>query len=205
MLVLHGEHAAPAGIDLIQKLGEFPQRLGAEYQIHMAIGLAYLLRHLGALCHAAAQADDLLRVGLFRVGQGAQIAVDPLFRVVTDGAGVQYDDIGLGRLGDEVAAHGLQHAHDMLAVRHILLAAEGIHQCADAPAPLGVQLSYFPFEIPLTERLLLRDQYLFSVQVGPPCPDVDTGRYLNTILYHAAMRNTRKPRNKSCKPRANGI
>ena len=93
----------------------------------------------------------------------------------------------------------------MLAVRHILLAAEGVYQSADVLSALGVQLPYFPFEIPLTERLLLRDQYLFSVQVGPPCPDVDTGRYLNTILYHAAMRNTRKPRNKSCKPRANGI
>ena len=58
----------------------------------------------------------------------------------------------------------------MLAVRHILLAAEGVHQRADGLAPLGVQLLYFPFKIPLTERLLLRDQYLFSIQVGPPCP-----------------------------------
>ena len=70
----------------------------------------------------------------------------------------------------------------MLAVGHVLLAAEGVHQCADALSALGVQLSYFPFKIPLAERLLLRDQYLFSVQVGPPCPGVDTGRYLNTVL-----------------------
>lgn len=58
----------------------------------------------------------------------------------------------------------------MLAVGHILLAAEGVHQCADALPALGVQLPYFLFKIPLPERLLLRDQYLFSIQVGPPCP-----------------------------------
>ena len=136
----------------------------------MAVGLAYLLRHLRALGHAAAQADDLLRVGLFRMGQRAQRAVDPLFRVVADGAGVQHHDVRLLRGGDEGAAHGLQHTHDMLAVGHVLLAAEGVHQSADALSALGVQLPYFPFKIPLTERLLLRDQYLFSIQVGPPCP-----------------------------------
>ena len=58
----------------------------------------------------------------------------------------------------------------MLAVRHVLLAAEGVYQSADALSALGVQLSYFPFKIPLTERLLLGNQYLFSIQVGPPCP-----------------------------------
>ena len=110
VLIVDGEHAAPAGIDLHEQLREFPQRLGAEDQIHMAVAFAHLFRHLRALRHAAAQTDDLLGMGFFGVGQGAQIAENPLFCVVADGTGVQHNDVGLLRPVGEGKAHSLQHA-----------------------------------------------------------------------------------------------
>ena len=148
----------------------------------MAVGLADLLRHLGALGHAAAQADNLLGVGFLGVGQRAQRAVDPLFRVVADGAGVQHHNVRLGGVGDEGAVHSRQHPHNVLAVGHVLLAAVGVHHGADRTAAPGVALLELLFKIPLAGGLLRRDQYLFSVQIGPPCPSVDTGRYLNMLL-----------------------
>ena len=199
MLILHREHTATAGIDLIQKLRELPQCLRPEYQIHMAIGLAHLFRHLRPLGHAAAQADDLLRVGLFRVGQGAQIAVDPLFRVVTDGAGVQYDDIGLGRLGDEVAAHGLQHAHNVLAGGRVLLAAEGVHQRVDGLAPLDVQILYFFSKFPLAGHVRIRQDNVFPFQKYLLRPANAARRFLIKILYHIPNRNTRNRGRKMAK------
>ena len=205
VLVLHGEHPATAGIDLPEKFRELPQGLRAEHQIHMAVGLAHLFRHLGPLGHTAAQADDLLRIGFLGVGQGAQIAVDPLFRVVADGAGVQHDDVRLGRLGDEFAAHGLQHAHDVLAVGHVLLAAEGVHQRMDGLAPLGVQLFYFSGKFPLALHVRVRQDNILSFQGYLLHPARRAGRYLIMVLYHIQNRNTRNAQNKSCKFRRHAL
>ena len=168
VLILHGEHPAPLGIDLIQQLGELPQRLGAEHQIHMAVGLAHLLGHLRPLRHAAAQADHLRRVGLLRVGQGAQIAVHPLLRVVADGAGVQHHHVRLGRIVGERAPHSPEHTHDILAVGHVLLAAEGIHQ--RARGPVSVHFLQLCFKIPLSVQLRGGDLYLCSFQEDLPAP-----------------------------------
>ena len=90
------------------------------------------------------------------MGQGAQIAKDTLFRVVPDGAGVQHDDVGLVGIVSKLAAHGLQHAHDVLAVRHILLAAEGVHQGKRGLAALTVQPGNFPLKFPLAQGVLRR-------------------------------------------------
>ena len=78
---------------------------------------------------AAAQADHLLRILLLGVGQGAQVAEHPVLRVLPDGAGVQEHQIGLLRVLGEGEAACLQHPHELLSVRHILLAAEGVHTC----------------------------------------------------------------------------
>ena len=129
----------------------------------MAVGFADLFRHLRTLGHAAAQADDLLRVGLLGVGQGAQIAVDPLFRVVTDGAGVQHDDIRLLRRVHKRAAHGLQHPHDVLAVGHVLLTAEGVHQRFGTAARLMQRLYLFG-KFPLTGHISVRQDHILSFQ-----------------------------------------
>ena len=60
----------------------------AEHQIYQRIGFFDALGDPGLLGHAAAQGDDHLRVFLFRVGQGAQIAEHPVLGVLPDGAGV---------------------------------------------------------------------------------------------------------------------
>ena len=168
VLILHGEHPAPLGIDLIQQLGELPQGLRAEHQIHMAVGLAHLLGHLRPLRHAAAQADHLRRVGLLRVGQRTQIAVHPLLRVVADGAGVQHHHVRLGRIVGERAPHGPEHTHNVLAVGHVLLAAEGVHQGTEGP--VGVHLLQLCFKIPLAVQLRGGDLYLCSFQEDLPAP-----------------------------------
>ena len=93
----------------------------------MAIAGPDLLRHLRPLGHAAAQADDLLRVLLLGVGQGAQGAVYPLFRMVPDGAGVHDDHIrALGAADDGVAALG-EKAPQLFGIGLVLLAAIGLH------------------------------------------------------------------------------
>ena len=168
VLVRHGEHALPLGVDLIEKLRELPQCLGSEHKVHVAVGLAHLFRHLRTLRHAAAQADDLRRVCLLGVGQRAQIAVDPLLRVVADGAGVQHHHVRLRRIVGERAAHGLQHTHDVLAVRHVLLAAEGVHHGAEGA--VAVHFLYFCFKVPLAFQLRGGDLYLRSVQSDLPAP-----------------------------------
>ena len=140
----------------------------------MAVGLAHLLGHLRPLRHAPAQADHLLGVGLLRVGQRAQIAVDPLLRVVADGAGVQHYHVRLSGVVGEGAAHGLQHAHDVLTVGHVLLAAEGVHH--GAQRPLGVHIPHFRLKVPLARQLLRGDLYLCSVQRNLPAPEGRTVR-----------------------------
>ena len=117
---------------------------------------------------AAAQADHLRRVGLLRVGQRTQIAVHPLLRVVADGAGVQHHHVRLGRIVGERAPHSPEHTHDILAVGHVLLAAEGVHQRAEGP--VGVHLLQLCFKIPLAVQLRGGDLYLCSFQEDLPAP-----------------------------------
>ena len=199
VLILHGEHPAPLGIDLIQQLGELPQGLRAEHQIHMAVGLAHLLGHLRPLRHAAAQADHLRRVGLLRVGQRTQIAVHPLLRVVADGAGVQHHHVRLGRIVGERTPHGPEHTHNVLAVGHVLLAAEGVHQRPDGLAPLDVQILYFFSKFPLAGHVRVRQDNVFPFQKYLLRPTDAARRFLIKILYHIPNRNTRKQERKMAK------
>ena len=168
VLVLHGEHPAPAGIHPVQQLRELPQGLGPEHQVHMAIALPDLPGHLRPLGHAAAQADDLLRVRLFRVGQGAQGAVNPLFRMVPDGACIHDHNVRPGRIVGEIAPHIPQHPQNMLAVGHVLLAAEGVHHRQRRPAPGPVDIVYFLGKLPLAGHLPVVEKNLLSVQWKPP-------------------------------------
>ena len=99
------EDAAPAGEQGVDKFRELPQHVGAEHQVHVAEGLAYLVGHVLLLGHAAAHTDDLVRVAALHVDQGAQVAQHPLLGVLPDGAGVQDDDLGLLLLAGEAVAH----------------------------------------------------------------------------------------------------
>ena len=166
MLVLDGKDPLLRLIHLPQKLRELPQGLGAEHQIHVGIGLFDPLRHPGLLGHAAAQADHLLRILLLGVGQGAQVAEHPVLRVLPDGAGVQEHQIGLLRVLGEGEAACLQHPHELLSVRHILLAAEGVHTGRGVSLPGGEQAADFLLKLPLAVQVRLGDQYVFAFQIS---------------------------------------
>ena len=145
-------------------LRELPKGLGAEDQVHVAIGLADLLSHVLLLHHAAAQADELLRVAALGVDQGAHVAEHPLLGVLPDGAGVEDDEIRLLHILRQGEAALGQHPHELLPVGHILLAAEGIH------AGPGMGLTGFKhaadllLKVPLAGKVLRRDQYVFAFQ-----------------------------------------
>ena len=98
------------------------------------------------------------------MGQDAQIAEHPVFRVFPDGAGVQDHQIRLlGVLGEGEAAH-LQHPHQLLAVRHILLAAEGVHAGHGMGLPGGEHPPDLLFKFPLAVQVRLGDQYALTFQ-----------------------------------------
>ena len=113
-LVGHREDASPLGEQGVDHLRELPQGVGAEDQVHVAIGLADLLGHMLLLHHAAAQTDELLRVAALGVDQSPHVAQHPLLGVLPDGAGVDDDDAGLLRVIGKTKAHPLQIAPDAL-------------------------------------------------------------------------------------------
>ena len=175
--VVHGKYAAVALVDFLQKLREFPQGVGPEYKIHMAVGLAHLLGHPRLLCHTAAQADHLVRIGFFRMCQRAQVAVDPLLGVVPYSAGVQRDNVGLRRIIRKGKAHLLQHAHQILTVGHILLASEGVHT---GQRRMVQRLFQMPADLPgnsaLPRDFFGRDYYVFAFQTTFSCRSGRCGR-----------------------------
>ena len=60
--------------------------------------------------------------------QAAEGGVDLLLGVLADGAGVEQDDVGGGRLVDEFVALAAEAADDELAVEHVHLAADGFDE-----------------------------------------------------------------------------
>ena len=130
----------------------------------MGIGFFDPLRHPLLLGHAAAQGDDLLRVLLLRVGQRPQVAEHPVLRVLPDGAGIENHHVRLLGVGGEGEAARFQHPHELLAVRHVLLTAEGVHAGQGMGLPGGEHRPNPLFKFPLALKLRLRDQYAFSFQ-----------------------------------------
>jgi hypothetical protein len=141
-LLLHGEDPAPLGEQGVDHLREFPQRLGAEDQIHVAVRFPQLLGRVRLLGHAPAQADKLLWVPPLYVDQGAHIAENPLFGVFPDGTGVDNDDCGLLLAGGEAVAHLGQPAPEPFGVGLVLLAPIGVHKGQGRLGLPGVELGY---------------------------------------------------------------
>ena len=164
VLVLDGEDALILRIYLVQQLGEPPLRLRAEHQVNVVVGVFHLVGHDLLLRHAAAEADDLIGLGGLRVAETAQMAVDPLFRVLADGAGVEQDDVGLILVARELVAHLAQHAHEHLAVCHVLLAAERVDQRERRAGAAVVHLAHLARKFLLTRELLLADDDFIPFQ-----------------------------------------
>ena len=103
------------------------------------------------------------------VAEAAQVAVNALFRVLADGAGVEQDDVGLILVARKLIAHLAQHAHEHLAVGHVLLAAERVDQCERRAGAAVVHLAHLARKFLLTRELLLADDDFFAFQgMFPP-------------------------------------
>ena len=185
MLVGGGKDPLPGFVDLPQQLRKAPEGLGPEDQIHVAVGLPHPLCHPLLLGHAAAEDDDLLRVLLLGMGQDAQVAEDPLLRVLPDGAGVQQGQIRLPRVLRKGEAAGLQHAHEPLAVRHVLLTAVGLHKGPGMGPPGGEHGLDLRLKVPLAGDFRLRDHNFLSLQnASSICADA----CLRLQVYHTMNR-----------------
>ena len=142
--------------------------MGGKNAVHMGVALLDAFGHLFLPGHAAAQEDLLPRMAALGMGQRPQIAEHPLLGMLPDGAGVHHHDVRPGGIVGEFAPHVPQHPQDVLAVGHVLLAAEGIHQRAEGP--VGVHLLQLCFKIPLAVQLRGGDLYLCSFQEDLPAP-----------------------------------
>ena len=148
----------------MQQLRKPPLGLRAEHQVNVVVGVFHLVGHDLLLRHAAAEADDLIGLCGLRVAEAAQVAVNALFRVLADGAGVEQDDVGLILVARELVAHLAQHAHEHLAVGHVLLAAEGVDQRKRRAGAAVVHLAYLARKFLLSCKLLLADDNFIPFQ-----------------------------------------
>ena len=166
--VLRLKHPPSAQVHPVEQLGELPQSMGAEHQVHMPIGLAQLLHHMGLLGHAAAQADDLVGVAPLPVDQRAHVSQHPLLGMLPDGAGVDDDDIGVLVRVRHLIAHLRQHAPDQLRVRLILLTPIGVHIGGGGVGQPAVQGPDLGAVFPLAPDLLLGYHRGGSIQCTIP-------------------------------------
>ena len=163
-LVVDGKDAAALGVGAVQELGEAPLGLRTEHEIDVAVAGFHLFRHARLLCHAPAQADDLVGIRRLGVRELAEHPVNGFLRVFADGAGVHQHDVGALRVVGELAAHLAQHSHQPLAVRHVLLTAVGVDVGQRLRRAPLVQRAHLIHIFLLPRRFLGADQYLFSFQ-----------------------------------------
>ena len=103
------------------------------------------------------------------MGENAQIAEDPLLRVLPDGAGVQDHQICLLWVLCKGEAAVGQHTHQFLAVRYVLLTAKGVHAGHRMGFPGSEHFLDLCFKFPLTRQRVFGHQYIFPLQmVYPP-------------------------------------
>ena len=78
--------------------------------------------------HAAAQADDEAGLFFLKALQRAHVAEHPLLGVLTHGAGVEQDQVGILGLIAQAVADIHQHALDALAIVDVLLTAIAVYK-----------------------------------------------------------------------------
>ena len=109
------------------------------------------------LGHAAAHADDLVRVAALHVDQGSQVAQHPHLGVLPDGAGVDDNQVGLRLALGELVPHLAEVAPQPLRVGLVLLAAVGVYKGQGRLRPGGVDLGNLPAKRKLAVDVRLRD------------------------------------------------
>ena len=113
--------AAAFGIDHFRQA---VQGLWAEHQIDIGCALEDGFAFLRG--HAAADADDQIRVAGFQFAPAAELGENLLLRFFTDGAGVDQDDVGLVFvLGQFQAVAGIEYVRHFVRVVLVHLAAVG--------------------------------------------------------------------------------
>ncbi len=130
-LVIPGEPLGVADpfalLDGLDHLGELEEIVGSEDHVDGLVPLEDFFAFL--LGDAARDANNEAGVGLFTVPQGADEAIDFIFRIVADGTGVYEDEIGLVLVFRELIAFALQHGPHLKAVVFIHLTAESFYVC----------------------------------------------------------------------------
>ena len=97
------------------------------------------------------------------MGQGAHVAQHPQLGVLTDGTGVDDDDVRHAGVLGEGVAHLPEHPPDLFAVRLILLAAISVHQRQGLFACLDIVLCQLAADLHLTLNLSRRDQNFLTL------------------------------------------
>ena len=146
LLGLCGDEAALLFDGVPQHLGEMVKGGGAQGEGHVGVLHLQLLAAMLLGSHAPANADD--EVGI--LGADVLVLADDgqglLLGVLTDGAGVDHDEVGLLGIGLDLVAHLLGHTRNLFAVGLVLLTPEGQNEAPAAAARgLGVGI------VPLTD------------------------------------------------------
>ena len=75
--------------------------------------------------HTAADTDDEVGILCADVLVLADDGERLLLSMLTDGTGIHHDEIGIGGIRDDLIAHLLGHAGDLLTIGFVLLATKG--------------------------------------------------------------------------------
>ena len=122
----------------LQELREAPELVRPENEAHERERALDLVDDLRLLCHAAADRDELVGLGLFGVRQSAEVSENALLRMLADGAGVHDDDVREIFVGRHLVAGGGEVAAQLFAVLLVLLAAVGVDEGIARPGGLGI-------------------------------------------------------------------
>ena len=110
------------------ELGQGVDAIHAEDEVNVGVTLAQLLHDVLLVGHAAAESDDEAALFLLQALEGAHVAENALLGVLTDGAGVEEDEVGILGLVAQAVADVHQHALDALAVVDVLLTAVAVDE-----------------------------------------------------------------------------
>lgn len=113
---------------LSDELGQRVDAVHTENEVYVGVALAQLFYNVLLVGHAAAGADDEAVLLLFQALESAHVTENTLLGVLTDGAGVEKDEVGVLRFVTQAVTDVHQHTLDALAVVDILLTAVAVDE-----------------------------------------------------------------------------
>ena len=150
---LLGVHGFP------QDLGESPQHGGAEEEVDVRVFPLYVFLAMLLGDHTTADADHQRGLLLLQMLELARDRKSFQLCVFTDGAGIDENQIGKGRLGGGGVAHFHCHTAEPLGIGFVLLTAKGFDVDVQlTAAPEGAHLLHIVVLLP---HLLGRDSNRF--------------------------------------------